>query len=494
MPPKIPARSSSACEANDATGVVVGARMASHGFPSRARRCRLPVKVPDLMNVHSHLPAGHRSAGTPCAVGLVLLLAFWLCGIPLSAQGLVIASSWSLHPPQPIVADLNAGANGAGIVAQVVYGPRPDSLTNRLGEPMPVSFTPSSSEGFWGGLIRTLDGFVEGDKVYMRVYAWNVAMYSGFEEARQHVETGGTWSCRFFGPAYGASDVFVYRVGSLSDPESLMLVNFRSFRMQRVEIWPGYYIADVLGGGWIRRVEATEDTGSVTLDLRSIPPRTDSPFIPRVPVEFPPGTAGDEPFGSAVRRVTAGKPMALTGLSDGWRSPEIVVLGTSESVPVGVGQSVAETSLVAVEGTVGEVVVRLKRPFVGRVELEMRYPLENPVRFGGCVSYPRTIAVDIRPSGTPVRVSLATRPNPTVRLRLESGRSHSLQKSYDLASWQEIGAYEVGFPLCVPLWPPNCGTHDDPDGVYRFADFEFPLDRWHASNDSRPVFFRVRSR
>jgi hypothetical protein len=199
---------------------------------------------------------------------------------------------------------------------------------------------------------------------------------------------------------------------------------------------------------------------------------------------------GDEPVGAAVRRVTTGNPMSLTG-------PQVMVPGSTESVALGDDQSFVETSLVSVEGTIGRTTIRLKRPFVGRVEMEMRYPLQDPPMSGGCRSYPRRIVVDVRPSTSrPVtRVSLSSGTSPSLKLRLESGRSHSLQRSYDLASWQTLADHEVGYPMCIPqVGPPSCGTVRDIDDVSRFADFELPLSQWHNPADSRPVFFRVLSR
>jgi hypothetical protein len=426
-------------------------------------------------------------------LGWMLLILGLISGGRLAAQGVVNVNNRGLNPPQLVVTQDGVPLTGTQFVAQIVYGPAPGSLTNKLGDPMPFRSTTSAFPGAWNpgaNSIRTLEGYVEGQTVFMQVYAWNAALYSGLEEARDGFLL---WTCRISGPSFGASGVFTYRVGPSSNPSSLNLVNFRSFTLLNSSIWPDAYVDDELGGRWLRVVETTEDTPSVMVDLMAIPPRPWYPFFETLPVEFPPDTTGDEPLGSAVRRVTTGNPMSLTGPSTGMGLPQAIASGFIESVQLGAEQSAAETSLVSMEGTIGHTTIRLKRPFVGRVELEMRYPLQDPPLPGGCRSYPRRIVLDVKPSRTPTRVSLSSGARPTLKLRLESGRSHALQRSYDLASWQEVGAYEVGFPLCVPLWPPNCGTHEDPDGVYRFADFEFPLDRWHAANDSRPVFFRVRS-
>jgi hypothetical protein len=393
---------------------------------------------------------------------------------------------------------------GTNFVAQIVYGPDSRSLTNTLGDPMPFRVSTTTSPGTWNpgrAGLRTLNGFLPGQVAIMQVWVWDSLSFSDLgrvqEAYRRIMEAGDvSWGCRN-GNNIGVSSAFTHVVGAPDDPFSHQLSNFRGFTMNvnTVWIWPTSYIEDELGGRWLRVVETTEDTQSVTVDLMAIPPRPWYPFLETLPVEFPPGATGDEPVGAAVRRVTTGNPMSLTGPYIQWSLPQVFVPGSTESVALGTDQSAVETSLVSVEGTVGQTTIRLKRPFVGRVELEMRYPLQDPPMGGGCRSYPRRIVVDVKPSTSrPVsQVSLSSGIRPALKLRFESGRSHSLQKSYDLASWQEVGAYEVGFPLCVPLWPPNCGTHEDPDGVYRFADFEFPLDRWHAANDPRPVFFRVRS-
>jgi hypothetical protein len=426
-------------------------------------------------------------------LGWMLLILGLISGGRLVAQGVVNVNNRGLNPPQLVVTQDGTPLTGTQWVAQIVYGPDAGSLTNKLGDPMPFRVSTTAFPGTWipwANGIRTLVGFVEGQTVFMQVYVWNTALYSGLEEAR-----GGwdLWTCRISGPSFGASGAFTYRVGSASDPSSLQLVNFRSIILLNSSIWPDAYVDDELGGRWLRVVETTEDTPSVTVDLMAIPPQTGFLIPPPLPVEFPPDTTGDEPLGSAVRRVTTGNPMSLTGPSTGGL-PQVVVAGSTESVTLDPGQSSAETSLVSVEGTVGQATLRLKRPFIGRVELEMRYPLQDPPISGGCRSFPRRIVLDVKPSRTPTRVSLSSGARPSLKLRLESGRSHALQRSYDLASWQTMADYRVGFPMCYRETPPGfCGAMMDPDDVSRFADFEFPLGTWHSRNDSRPVFFRVRS-
>jgi len=463
-------------------------------FPFRGGGFRLRPNHLAMRIAFQDFARGTPRPGALRVLGWMLLILGLISGGRLAAQGVVNVNNRGLVPPQLVMTQDGTPLAGTQFVAQIVYGPAPGSLTNKLGDPMPFRSTTSAFPGTWNpgaNGIRTLEGYVEGQTVFMQVYVWNTALISGLEDARASV--GLYWTCRISGPAADASQAFTYRVGSASEPSSLQLVNFRSFTLIDSRIWPDAYVDDELGGRWLRVVETTEDTPSVTVDLMAIPPRPWYPFFETLPVEFPPDTTGDEPVGSAVRRVTTGNPMSLTGPSTGMGLPQAIASGFIESVQLGAEQSAAETSLVSVEGTIGHTTIRLKRPFVGRVELEMRYPLQDPPLSGGCRSYPRRIVLDVKPSRTPTRVSLSSGARPSLKLRLESGRSHALQRSYDLASWQEVGAYEVGFPLCVPLWPPNCGTHEDPDGVNRFADFEFPLDRWHASNDSRPVFFRVRS-
>ena len=142
-------------------------------------------------------------------------------------------------------------------VAQIVYGPDPGSLTNKLGDPMPFRSPTTTSPGAWNpgaNGIRTLSGCVEGQTVFMQVYVWNTALISGLEEAR--ASEGLFWTCRISGPAAAVSEAFTYRVGSASDPSSLQLVNFRSFTLLDSRIWPDSYRADELGGRWLRVIEA----------------------------------------------------------------------------------------------------------------------------------------------------------------------------------------------------------------------------------------------
>jgi hypothetical protein len=430
----------------------------------------------------------------PRCLRLVPLL-IWglLSAIRLPAQGLVNVNNRGLNPLQLVVTQDGTPLTGTQFVAQIVYGPDPNSLTNKLGDPMPFRATTTAFPGTWNpgaNSIRTLVGFVEGQTVSMQVFAWNSALFSRLEEARHDFSL---WTCRISGPSFGGSGVFSYRVGSASEPSSLNLVNFRSFTLLNSSILPEAYIEDELGGRWLRVVETTEDTPSVMVDLMAIPSRPWYPFLETQPVEFPPEATGDEPIGAAIRRITTGNPMSLTGPSTGGL-PQLVVAGSTESVTLDPGQSSAETSLVSVEGTIGHTTLRLKRPFVGRVELEMRYPLQDPPISGGCRSFPRRIVLDVKPSRTTTRVSLLSGARPSLKLRLESGRSHALQRSFDLASWETMADYRVGFPMCYHETPPGfCGTLMDPDDVSRFADFEFPLGTWHSRNDSRPVFFRVRS-
>ncbi len=439
----------------------------------------------------------------------ILVRAFLVFGLSAgaraTAQGLVNVNNRGLTPAQLVTFPDGSPVVGNNFVAQIVYGPDSGSPTNKLGDPMPFRVSTTAFPGTWNpgaASVRTLNGFLPGQVVSMQVWVWDSASFSELgiaqEAYRRIMETGiVSWGCRN-GNDVGFSSVFTQVVGTSDDPSSQQLSNFRGFTMNvnTVWIWPGSYISDELGGRWLRTVETTEDASSLTVDLMAIPPRREFPFLENQPVEFPPDAMGDEPIGAAVRRVTTGNPMSLTGPSTGWPLPQVFVPGSTESVALANDQSAVETSLVSVEGTIDRMKVRLKRPFVGRVELEMRYPLQDPPMGGGCRSYPRRIVVDVKPSASrPVsRVSLSPETRSALKLRLESGRSHALQKSYDLTSWQRVADYEVGFPMCVPLSPPNCGTQEDPDDVRRFADFELPLSQWHDPADSRPVFFRVLSR
>ncbi len=410
----------------------------------------------------------------------------------LQAQGLVNVNNRGLNPDQLVTDGNGMPVAGTHLVAQIVYGRDAASMTNVLGDPMP--FRTGILAGTWNpspNSVRTLNGFTEGQTVLMQVFAWDSSVFLNLEQVRSALAggNGGGWACQPVG-LLGASSLFSYVVGSL--PENMNMANFRSFQIGGPPVFPSMYIADVLGGPWVRRVDAAENAEVISINLLNLPP-TQFPTQPVLDVNLPPDTDGNEPLGWAIRSVTAGNPLNLVRPASAFTQPQTITAGFTETVELTPEQALAETSLVSVEGTVSNAIIRLNKPFVGRVVLQLRYPL-NPQLPPGCVSAPRNIIVDLKPVGTPARLTVVSNMTPGLRLKLESGPTHRISRSFDLVTWETIETCSVGYPMCIPqVGPPSCGVQLDLDEVSRFGDFTIPIQGWLPTNGTQRVFFRLES-
>jgi len=167
------------------------------------------------------------------ARGMVICLKALLFLILLPAlalgQGLVNVDIRNLGQQAWVLDPSGSPLKGTNFLALILYGSDPASLYYHLGDPMPFRVSFTTSPGTWNPgaqRLRGLQGFAEGQTVMMRVVAWDGGDTSDWSEARDLATNAGKI-------AYGESQVFAYRVGAPSDPNSLILSNFPGLRMTR---------------------------------------------------------------------------------------------------------------------------------------------------------------------------------------------------------------------------------------------------------------------
>lgn len=117
---------------------------------------------------------------------------------------------------------------GTNYVVEIVYGPDTGSMTNQLGARMPFRAYTTPNPGTWNPgteNIRSLDGFTEGQKVWMSVHVWDSEVFSDWMAASAALAAG-----QYHTEGYaGMSAPFEYTVGSPDNPSSLLLRNFQGF-------------------------------------------------------------------------------------------------------------------------------------------------------------------------------------------------------------------------------------------------------------------------
>ncbi len=413
----------------------------------------------------------------------------------LSGQGLVNPGNVFSSPQtgtvfRPVFDPSGTPLVGSNYVAQIVYGSSPETLTNLLGAPMPFrAGSPTHARaGAWTPGTdnpRTLQGFREGDRVLMQVYVWDSFYFSSIEAVREILDRGGfEYGCTPSQLA-GRSAAYWYQVGDPGNPSTQGMTEFQSFQTSYViQFYPPHAVELAQGGRWLGSIVADANAGLVPLNL-----------LARTELGLTNTFAGNEPVGRVVESVAAGNPFDLVRVTSNPVPFTTLQGGTMTAVALGTDQDSAESDLFSISGTVSNAVVRLKRPFVGRIELVMRHPPGGPA-FAECLT-PKKFVIDLRPAGNSAALSLHTA-TALLRMRLDSGRTHRLSQSEDLTHWETLDTYQVGFPVCQPSGTPggtpgSCGIHKDRDEVSRFAEFEIPVQDWLPTGGARAVFFRLES-
>jgi len=170
-----------------------------------------------------------------------LLLCLCLLQTLAQAQGVVNVNNRGLvgpewFPQQPTVREPNGDLLvGTNYVAQIVYGSNPQSLTNELGAAMPFRVSTTSFPGTWNSgtnSTRILSGFTEGQTVYLAVYVWDPAYFSGWRDLPLEGDISGRPTM------IGRSGWFPYVVGNPKNPSSLSMTEFRGIQLIRLG-WPG---------------------------------------------------------------------------------------------------------------------------------------------------------------------------------------------------------------------------------------------------------------
>jgi hypothetical protein len=180
--------------------------------------------------------------------------------VSAAAQGQVNINNRGLPMTQLVRSASGAPLVGTNFVAQIVYGASAASLTTVLGDVAPFRVVTTTSPGTWNPLggtgVRTLTGFNTGDIVSMQVRVWDSTTFSSWSAASAALSAGFVLAPTSATQA-GASSVFIYTVGSASDPSSLNIVNFTGFTLTAFQMPEPTTIAlGVLGAAallWRRR-------------------------------------------------------------------------------------------------------------------------------------------------------------------------------------------------------------------------------------------------
>lgn len=231
----------------------------------------------------------------------------------------------------------------------------------------------------------------------------------------------------------------------------------------------------MLGGRWVGSIVATEETREVPIDFLKLPN-----------LGLPAGLTGNEPVGSIVRSVESGNPLQLVQYNLPFAVPQPVRPGWGSTNLVTENQGVVETGEVVFEGIVSNAVLRVKQPFLGRVVLSMRYPLENSTP-EGCLQS-RRFAIDFQHTGPISRIQAAATPTGNwLRVRLPAYYRCQILVSRDLQQWQVYGSYIAGFYGCLD----HCDAYRDLDNERRAAEFDFSLSDLVSTGANQPVFVKL---
>jgi hypothetical protein len=157
-----------------------------------------------------------------------LLLLLWLLPALAFAQGVVNVNNRGLNPPRLVLGPDGSPLVGTNYVAQILYGPNSQSVTNELGAAMPFRVATTSSPGTWNPGregIRTVPGFPPGATVWMKVRVWDRSVFPAWPE----VLSENSWvPCGFL---YGESQPYSVTLGTLDQPSSGSLIFFTGFQL-----------------------------------------------------------------------------------------------------------------------------------------------------------------------------------------------------------------------------------------------------------------------
>ncbi len=162
-----------------------------------------------------------------------LLLLLWLLPALAVAQGVVNVNNRGLNPQRLVLDPDWRPLVGTNYVAQILYGPNSQTVTNELGAVMPFRVATTSSPGTWNPGregIRTVPGFPPGATVWMRVRVWDRSNYPTWKEV-----VAASDPVPVCGLIYGESQAFPVTVGSLDQPISGTIVNFPGLQLVRIQ-------------------------------------------------------------------------------------------------------------------------------------------------------------------------------------------------------------------------------------------------------------------
>ena len=159
-----------------------------------------------------------------------LLLLLWLLPALAVAQGLVNVNNRGLNPARLVLDSAGSPLVGTNYVAQILYGPDSQSVTNELGAVMPFRPRTTTSPGTWNPLvgtgIRTVPGFPSGTTVWMKVRVWDRSNYPTWREV-----VASSDPVPVCGSIYGESSAFPVTLGFLDQPSSGTIVNFPGLQL-----------------------------------------------------------------------------------------------------------------------------------------------------------------------------------------------------------------------------------------------------------------------
>lgn len=158
-----------------------------------------------------------------------LFFLLWLLPALAFAQGVVNVNNRGLSPQRLVLDPDGRPLVGTNYVAQILYGPNTQSVTNELGAAMPFRVATTTSPGTWnppfGSGIRTIPGFPSGATVWMKVRVWNRSSYPTWPDINSMTES---IPCDL---KYGESEVFSVILGSLDQPVSGAILNFPGLQL-----------------------------------------------------------------------------------------------------------------------------------------------------------------------------------------------------------------------------------------------------------------------
>ena len=154
-----------------------------------------------------------------------LLLLLWLLPALAFAQGVVNVNNRGLNPQRLVLDPNGRPLVGTNYVAQILYGPNSQSVTNELGGVMPFRVPTTASPGTWNPgstAVRTLSGYTPGQLLFMKVYVWDSTIFPSWRDLPAVPENASPTVSTMI----GISSAFSHTVGDPNDPGSLSINGF----------------------------------------------------------------------------------------------------------------------------------------------------------------------------------------------------------------------------------------------------------------------------